>query len=536
MSDETTDPTDCTARIVSIHATSWRIKEKPAAEEEIPKWLSSLARTYEQNRVQLPRAVPASALNGNLDNPAITLVPESDGVTIAKSEVKLFTLPSNQVVLEVTLWLRGGALNNPTVAAPIAAVLERCVDGAFTINGKPAEQAITEVLDNRLFERDRLDDKPQPSLLPDQHQLVFALGHVAPREDVWETIIYREKPPSRPEFVLRLRRPEQLNKNGDVGVVTPYTSLFYDQADYVEASVLLSTIHAVGTAARFRYIWRQAYDQVLRFRDQKQRAISGLQTRDDLEELADNLGNLEFDLTFSVEFPLMRVETFQSELYDAMDLDRQARTLSQMFDQIGGSLRSEITAIEVREQRETEARQRWNSVAAGVLSLFGVAVGFVIAYLGINTVEVPDHELSMWDGTFKHMYLTAASFAVIPVYLILFPYLKNYTKRRGRHRPTFGITNAVGGGLVFAGSVVADVKLTDSKAIFAAIGMALGFFFLVVGATLIGMWFWWQRRLNAHERKLAAAGDAAPTPPIPHQRPPSDAPSTTTPDVPAPSR
>jgi hypothetical protein len=381
---------------------------------------------------------------------------------------------------------------------------------------------------NALFERDKLDNVPLPSLLPDPHQLVFALGDTAPAATAWETIIYREEPPSRPEFVLRLRRPEQLNTNGDVGVVTPYVSLFYRQADYVEASVLLSTVHAVGTAARFRYIWRQAYDQVLRFRDQKQRAISGLQTRDDLEELADNLGNLEFDLTFSVEFPLMRVETFQSELYDAMDLDRQARTLSQMFDQIGGSLRSEITAIEVREQREGEARQRWNSVAAGVLSLVGVAVGFVIAFLGINTVEVPDHALSMWDGTFKHMYLTAAGFAVIPVYLILFPYLKTYTKRRARTRPTLGFVSAAGGALLLAGSIIADVRLTDSRAIFAAIGEAVGFFFLVLGSTLVCMWAWWQRKLDAHERKLAAAASGSPAPQIPAQRSP-DAPSRTSP-------
>ena len=47
---------------------------------------------------------------------------------------------------------------------------------------------------------------------------------------------------------------------------------------------------------------------------------AGLQTRADLEELADNLGNLGFDLTFSVEFPLIRIETFQTALYEAMDL------------------------------------------------------------------------------------------------------------------------------------------------------------------------------------------------------------------------
>lgn len=124
-----------------------------------------------------------------------------------------------------------------------------------------------------------------------------------------------------------------------------------------EASIFLSTVHAVGTAARFRHIWREAYHQVLQCREQKQAMVAGEQTRDNLEILADNLGNLELDLMFSVEFPLLRIETFQSDLYKAMDLGTQANALSQMFDQLGGSLRSEITAIEVREQRRTEAIQ-----------------------------------------------------------------------------------------------------------------------------------------------------------------------------------
>ncbi len=91
-------------------------------------------------------------------------------------------------------------------------------------------------------------------------------------------------------------------------------------------------MHAVGTSARFRHIWREAYQQALQFREQKQKAVACQQTRGDLEILADNLGNLEFDLTTSVEFPLLRIETFKSDLYDAMDLGNQAKTLSQMFD------------------------------------------------------------------------------------------------------------------------------------------------------------------------------------------------------------
>jgi hypothetical protein len=137
-----------------------------------------------------------------------------------------------------------------------------------------------------------------------------------------------------------------------------------------------------------------------------QAQVAGEQTRDALEGLADNLGNLEFDLTFSVEFPLMRIETFHTARYEAMDLSGQARALSQMFGQLGGSVRSEITAIDVRDRQRDEERQKWNAFAAGVLSLLGVSVGVVIAFLGVNAKEVPSAlAVSMWSPRFTPLYL-----------------------------------------------------------------------------------------------------------------------------------
>jgi hypothetical protein len=525
MSDDNADPTGSTARIVSVYSTSWRFKGQLDDGEGTPRRLGTLLHSYEENRVQLPQLLPDRVLVG-VNKVDVQLVPDVPGVAVVESAIELFRLPTNQVVFAVTLWLGGARMTSAEAAAPIAEVLERCVRAQLTINGDPAEEAVARIVggpdDTDMFERDKLNNAPLPSLLPERHQLVFALGDDKPADrSIWEKIIFRKEPPSRPEFMLRLRTPEQLNTNGGVAVVTPYISLFYGQEMYVDASVRLSTVHAVGTSARFRYIWRQAYDQVLRFREHKQKAIPGLQTRADLEDLADNLGNLEFDLTFSVEFPLMRVETFQIDLYEAMDLGRQAATLSQMFNQLGGSLRSEITAIEVREKREVDARQRWNSIAAGVLSLLGVAVGFVIAFLGINTTEVPDPKVSMWDGTFKYLYLTAATFALLPVYLICFPYLKGYVKRFERRRATVGPLCVTAGAVLFALACAADLALTDVRAIFAAVGMAVGLFLIAVGSTLYWQRRRWLRRLESHERGMTTDRPAAPVT-VPGQRTPAD--------------
>jgi hypothetical protein len=333
-------------------------------------------------------------------------------------------------------------------------------------------------------------------LLPERHQLVFVARPTweqpVPNQQVIGDILYRSSPPYRPEFVDP-RWPKQLNTDADqddpptLGVVTPYVSLLYGQREYVEASIFLSTVHAVGTAARFRHIWREAYQQALWFREQKQRAETGEQTRDDLELLADTLGNLEFDLTFSVEFPLLRIETFQSDLYDAMDLINQAATLSQMFSQLGGSLKSEITAIEVRESRRANNRQRWNSFAAGILSLIGIPVGFVIAFLGINTTEEP--KVSMWAAQYAGVYLLASAFALAPVLLIAFPYLTEFALSRRHHRPlvplVWGTATAVVGVVIFVWALMSDRHQTGLGRVADAIATASGAFFILVGLTLI---------------------------------------------------
>ena len=520
---------DLTFRVTTVYATSWRFKGKLRSDEGTPDYLGELADSYELYRVQLPRLLPPRVIGERLKtfDIGVQLKPDQlEKIKIVDGVAELFTLPSNQVVLAVTLWLFGEPLNNEMTDTPLSRILEKCIRGEITLGGQLAEEALAKIIDEAPraseFERDEQDkqdtedgdNKPVRSLSPERHQLVYATGaghSLVAERSIHRAILYRDRPPYRPEFVLKERRPRQLNKaNGNggsppVGVVTPYISLLHGQQKYVDASIFLSTVHAVGTAARFRYIWRQAYEQVLRFREQKQKADSGLQTREDLEELADNLGNLEFDLAFSVEFPLMRVETFQSQLYEAMDLEKQSRALSQMFTQLGGSVRSELTAIEVRERREAESRQRWNSIAAGVLSLVGVPVGFVLAFLGANIAEVQGNPLeSMWSEKFAVVYLVASCFAFAPGFVIAFPHLRNYVKRRGDHRPLgWGAAAALLGAAAFAAAVRLWHQPSNALRLVDVVVIAFSGYAVLTGLTLVGVWLWWWR--STRKRKKAEA-------------------------------
>ncbi len=501
------DHADCTVRVVNIYATPWRFTGKLRDDEGTPTDLSGLEKHYTLYKEQLPRLLPGRVLGDRLRSGDVTLTEGVDGVTVESPKAELFMLPSKQVVLAVTMCLTDGVLDDEEAAKPIVEVLERCIVEDIKdikIGGYLAAEALradfTESPAQDFFSK----DAHGASLLPERHQLVFvARAQSAPNQQVIDNILYRSVPPYRPEFI-HPRRPQQLNSNAGagqngsaspptLGVVTPYVSLLYGHEKYVEASIFLSTVHAVGTAAQFRHIWREAYHQVLQFREQKQKPGAGEQTRDDLEDLADNLGNLEFDLTFSVEFPLMRIETFQSDLYGAMDLDSQANTLSRMFDQLGGSLKSEITAIEVREQRRTNLRKAWNSVAAGLLSLIGVPVGFILAFLGINTTEVPEapNRTSMWDPHYATVYLIASIFALTPVFLIAVPYLWEFPLRFGNRRAgRWSTIITVVGVVIFVVALILDLHQNDFVRILDAIATALGAFLILVGLTTFGPRVW----------------------------------------------
>src|SRR5262249_25577527 len=153
---------------------------------------------------------------------------------------------------------------------------------------------------------------------------------------------------------------------GTLCAVTPYVSLLSDHPDYLENSVFLTVVQAIGTAARFRQIWHRAYGEVRGFRREGQAESSGMQQRDGLERLADELGNLELDLSFMVEtsgdlgllIPSLRIGSFYRELYGALELRQRAATVSRMFTRLEASIRSELTAIEIRDRRGEEEKQR----------------------------------------------------------------------------------------------------------------------------------------------------------------------------------
>ncbi|MBT8224122.1 MAG: hypothetical protein HKP61_05090 [Dactylosporangium sp.] len=407
-------------RIISIYATRWRLTDAGVGEGEADLDFGRLTEFYNRFRAQLPQRLCHERFGGTTTRFTGESPP---GCPVFMVDSWLFALPSDQVVAALTLDVGCPSLGEDTTA--LAAVLEHCTYADIAIGDEPLDTYFARLAaeGGAVPVEDETTD-----LLQERHQIVFTAGTPGaplPRTEALKHILYRKNPPYREEFT-GAKCPSELNQAPrTLGAITPHVSLLYGHESFVQDSVFLSTVQAVGTASRFRQIWREAHCQVRYFRRYGQRDEMGKQVREDLEQLVDCLGNLEFDLTFSVEFPLMRIESFHSALYEAMDLREQAQTLSQMFTQLAGSIQSEITAIDIRERRDTEAKQKRSAFAVSALGFFGVPVMFVLGFLGINAYEV-NGDRSMFDEHYLTAYIIAFVLALFPAAVVLPPYVRDW--------------------------------------------------------------------------------------------------------------
>src|SRR5215475_1427250 len=452
---------DHDVRVISIYATPWRYRALTApdpsgqssaaasvartvlgredgsrqlpghgpARPQLEEWLPLGARLEEFHYLfqeQLPRLLyhgqPEVSSVGLLGADAV------GDLRISGVRVWLFYLPSDQVVDAMDLEFLSPPLDvDPALTIR---VLECCAFAELTIDGQGLGDYIAQLAEGCGAQMIREDVQLPPEdrrlrLPPERHQIVFAPpieGQLLTDEQV-QPILYRAEPPFRPEFI-EIRRPLGLNPDDRTrGLVTPYTSLLVGHNEYIDNSVFLTAVQAVGTSARFRQIWHRAHGQVRDFRYKMQEEDVGVQTRAGMERLADELGNLELELSFSVEtssdlgllIPTLRSVSFHRELYAAMELQERADRVSRMFARLDSSIRSELTAIDIRDARKDDRRRlRWN-FALNLLSAVVVPIGVLLAFFGISTKDV-DHERSILDiRHYEPVYLAAGALALIPL-------------------------------------------------------------------------------------------------------------------------
>jgi hypothetical protein len=411
-------------RITNLYATPWHMADE-AGSGQLPDYLRlwRFERYYRLSGDQLPQALFREAL----DVSTLRFQRWQHAGQVTGARIWLFRLPSGQVVSALSL-------DADCELAQTIDLLEDCYFGDVQISGVTAEEYA-----HTMAAQLGADSSPDHGFLPERHQVVFD-ERPAPedRDDLVQRLIYRTDLPYRKEYSA-IRYPGELNRRpGWLAAVGPYVSVLCGHPDFIENAVFLSAVQAVAAAAQLRAIRQAAYADVRQFRKLE---ASGGTTRDRrrvLERISDQLGDLELELSYSVEasadlgllVPSLRVESFHNALYESMSLAGKAATAGRMLQRLGSAIRAELTAIESIERRTDDNRRIRYAVAVGFVSAVAIPASLILAFLGINAAQV-DSSRSMFSHHYLGMYLIVA--AVIALGAVLSLALWVQQRRDARH-------------------------------------------------------------------------------------------------------
>ena len=381
-----------TVRVSNLYATPWHLADGTAS-RDLPDYLKlwRFEPYYRLSASQLPRVLRRE----ELDTSALKFQRWEVAGRLSGARIWLFRLPSGQIVTALSLDAHCELIDT-------IGLLEDCYFGDVHIG-----EATVEEYARAMAAQLCADGGPDHGFLPERHQIVFQQV-AAPDdcEDVVQRLIYRTDLPYRKEYSA-IRYPSELNRRpGWLAAVGPYVSVVCGHPDFIENSIFLSAVQAVAAAAQLRAIRHAAYADVQLFRSLEAAAGTTQARRRTLERIADQLGDLELELSYSVEatadlgllVPSLRAESFHDALYESMGLADKATTAGRMLSRLGSAIGAELTAIESIERRADDNRRVRYAVAIGFVSAVAVPASLILAYLGINASQVdpePVHVLAI---------------------------------------------------------------------------------------------------------------------------------------------
>ena len=415
-------------RITNTYATPWHLEDGTAS-SDLPDYLKlwRFERYYRLSADQLPRVLGREAL----DVGTLSFQRWQHWGQVTGARLWLFCLPSSQVVAALSLDLDCELIDTIDL-------LEDCYFGDVRI-GETAIEDYARTMATQLGAR----GDSEHGFLPERHQVVF--GHdPAPDdcEDLVQRLIYRTNLDYRKEYSV-IRYPAELNRRpGWLAAVGPYVSVSCGHPDFIENTIFLSAVLAVAAAAQLRAIHQAANADMRLFRDFETAGGNTRARRRTLERIADQLGDLELELSYSVEapadlgllLPSLRVESFHNALFESMDLTRRASTAGRMLERLSSAIRAELTAIESIERRADDNRRVRYAVAVGFVSVVAIPASLILTFLGINASQVKSSR-SMFSHHYLAMYLIVAAIIAVGVVLSLALYVQQRRDARQHRSP-----------------------------------------------------------------------------------------------------
>jgi hypothetical protein len=413
-----------------MYATPWHLPGGTASGDlpgHLPLW--RFERYYRLSADQLPAVLHQEALDAS----TLRFGRWQHAGTLTAARIWLFALPSGQVVAALSLDMNSALIE-------VIDLLEDCYFANIHV-GDATIEGHTRVMAGQLG----AVTAAGPEFLPERHEIVLTespAADVADGEDLIQRLIYRADLPYRQEYSA-IRYPAELNRRpGWLAAVGPYVSVICGHPDFIENSIFVSAVQAVAAAAQLREIRQAAYADVRLFRNFEAAGGSTQARRRTLETIADRLGDLELELSYSVEatadlgllVPSLRAESFHNALYESMSLASKAVTAGRMLQRLSAAIRAELTAIESIERRTDDDRRVRYAVAVGFVSAAAIPAGLILAFLSISASQV-NRAWSMFSHHYLGAYLFVAAIVVVGALLWLGLYVQQRRAAREHGLP-----------------------------------------------------------------------------------------------------
>jgi hypothetical protein len=234
------------------------------------------------------------------------------------------------------------------------------------------------------------------------------------------TIVLRGTLDGRAGARLGIRRPPALNNPGQTMVAHGRgVSLAVGWTPAVENAFGLAALGILNAVAAVHRIRGQAFEALEL--DQATDVGTVKDVRDLIAELARRLGDMQLDLSFSIEayadsilIPELLVESFHSSLRAASALADGLENTSRIVHRVDAVLATRRADLETATQTYAEKRDKVVAAVIAVGSVLALPPALLLAFFGVNSSDV-DPRRSILD---LHRYGVAYALAWVPFLLL----------------------------------------------------------------------------------------------------------------------
>ena len=215
---------------------------------------------------------------------------------------------------------------------------------------------------------------------------------------------------------LGIRRPHVLNNPGQTMVAHGRgVSLIVGWTPAVENAFGLAAIGILNAVAAVHRIRGQAFEAL--DLDQATEVDTVQDVRDLIAQLARRLGDMQLDLSFSIEayadsilIPELLVESFHSSLRSVSALAEGLENTSRIVERVDAVLATRRADLETATQTYIEKRDKVVAAVVAVGSVLALPPALLLAFFGVNSDDV-DPRRSILD---LHRYGIAYALAWLP--------------------------------------------------------------------------------------------------------------------------